>query len=446
MENPTFIDNANNLLNLSKKQSRIRTLIRALWIGLAGLNFVWSADLIWNLKISWLIKIAFAIMCAGYFIYKTIFYKTDMNRFLWRVDRLLNTKEQISTAWMVSKKETQSRLDQELINEASQLTSEISQRVLTNGWYLQKEIVSLLLMSLLFFTLLISGGQAQYQTYQASQASLLPPINTDPGIEEVFDGRVPDMEGEPGESSEQGDGEQGSTGANELLDSLKENGSSLANSHETQELGTALENGDINKAADELEKLADNFGDLSKKTKQDLAKIMEKSGESIAELGMQEMAEQFNQTANAINGAENSIKESSASKEAQKEMKESAQDMRALAEQLNMMSLFGETTATSQQNVSGGGAGSGTGATENSEPEPVERLQGEGETMELQVNETSESGLLNPNPPVGTGTSTAQGAFGLINFEEGTSSSVLTLYTYPYEWQTVISNYFLHGD
>ena len=175
MENPTFIDNANNLLDLSKKQTRIRTLIRALWIGLAGLNFVWSVDLIWNLKISWLIKIAFAIMCAGYFIYKTIFYKTDMHRFLWRVDRLLNTKEQISTAWMVSKKETQSRLDQELINEASQLTSEISQRVLTNGWYLQKEIVSLLLMSLLFITLLISGGQAQYQTYQASQASLLPP-------------------------------------------------------------------------------------------------------------------------------------------------------------------------------------------------------------------------------------------------------------------------------
>ena len=176
------------------------------------------------------------------------------------------------------------------------------------------------------------------------------------------------MEGEPGKSGEQGGGEQSSTGANEILDSLKENGSNLTNSLETQELGAALENGDINKAADELEKLADSFGDLSKKTKQNLATIMEKSGESIAELGMQEMAEQFNQTADAINGAADSIKGSSACKAAQEEMKESAQNMKVLAEQLDMMSLFGDTSATSQQNAAGGGAGSGTEVTENSEP------------------------------------------------------------------------------
>ena len=446
MENPTFIDNTRDLLKLSTKQTRMRSLLRGLWIGLAGFNIIWGVDLIWNLKLGWLIKLIFGLLCGGYFIVKAIVYKRDMNDFVWRVDRLLDTKEQISTAWMVSKKETQVRLDQELIEEANRLTSELKQRVKDKGWFLRKDFVSLALMLFLSSAMLISGGQAQYQTYQASQAALLPPINTDPSIEEVFEGRVPDMEGEPGESGEKGDGEQAGTGTNEILNSFKENSSELTNSPETQNLGSALENGDIEKAAKELENLAENFDDLSGETKQNLAEIMKKSGESTAELGMQEMAEQFDQTAEAIEEAADSDKGSPASQEAQGEMKESAQNMKALAEQLDMMSLFGEASPTGQQNASSGGGGSGSGASENSEPEPVERLQGEGETMELQISESSESGLLEPKPPVGTGTSTAQGSFGLINFDEGTSSSVLTLYTYPYEWQPVISNYFLHGD
>jgi len=423
-------------------------------MGIAGLNLIWAVDLLWRLDLSLLIKIGFGILCALFFIVKAMADKDDIQHYVWRLDRALDTKEQISTALMVSQKDSTTSLNEDLINDADQLTVEIKDRISKNGWFLKKELSSLVLMLVILGAILLSGGQAQFQTYQASQAALLPPMKTDPSIAEVFAGGVPGMEGEPGGGGEQGGqqgSEQGSSAANEISESFQDAGNALSETPETQDLGEALQQGDLEKAAEEMENLADNFDSLSDETKNSLSEIMETTGESSADFGMQEMAEQFNQAAEAIQEAADADQGSPANQQAQQEMKDVAKSMKSLSEQLDMMSLFGEEEATGQQSGSGSGSSSGSGGddpaeVDDSQSEPVERLQGEGETMRLESTNTSESGLLEPSPPVGEGTSTAQGSFGIIKYEEGTSSAVLAPYTYPLEWQEVISLYFLHGE
>ena len=438
---------------LSRRQRRTRLLLRGLWMGIAGLNLIWAVDLLLRLDLSLLIKIGFGILCAIFFIIKALTNKDDIQKYVWRLDRTLDTKEQISTAWMVSQNRSLTPLNEDLISDADKLNVELKNRISKNGWFLKKELSSLVLMLVILGAILLSGGQAQFQTYQASQAALLPPMKSDPSIAEVFAGGVPGMEGEAdgGEQGDQQGSEQGSSAANEISESFQNAGSVLSETPETQDLGEALQQGDLEKAAEEMENLADNFDNLSDETKNSLSEIMETTGESSADFGMQEMAEQFNQAAEAIKEAAEADQGSPANQQAQQEMKDVAKSMKSLSEQLDMMSLFGEEEATGQQSGSGSGSSSGSGGddpaeVDDSQSEPVERLQGEGETMRLESNNTSDSGLLEPSPPVGEGTSTAQGSFGLIKYEEGTSSAVLAPYTYPLEWQEVISLYFLHGE
>jgi hypothetical protein len=244
------------------------------------------------------------------------------------------------------------------------------------------------------------------------------------------DGQDPSGEGEGEQPAQDAPGQQPgdsqSPGSGEVEDILRQLGSQLSRQAGTYDMGQALENMDLNGAAEALEDLNQQLDDLSPESRENLAQALEDAAQAMDQAGsqtpnQQALEEDMRQSAEALQQDEQSAAES---------LNEMAGDLRQLAEEMG------------SAETAGGGAGEGQGGGSGS-PEPLSRLEGEDGDMELPLTDPSGSSLLTP------GSSDANGD-GIVDDPPLTSGqpgddviqSPLVPGSFLWKWRNVVSQFF----
>jgi hypothetical protein len=212
-----------------------------------------------------------------------------------------------------------------------------------------------------------------------------------------------------------------------MEDILRQLGSELSGQAGTYDLGQALEEMDLQGAAEALEDLNQQLDDLSQQSRdnlaqalQDAAQAMEQSGGQIP--GQQALEEDMRSAAEALQQQED--------QPAGEAMDEMAGDLRDLAQALG------------SSETAGGGAGTGDGSSAGSS-EPLSRLQGESGDMELPLTDPSGSSLLTPGSSDLDGDGVADGSsFGSGQPGDDVVQSPLLPGSLLWKWRNVVSQFF----
>jgi hypothetical protein len=466
-------DKVTKLQRLVWLQRSIRFSLQALWLGVAGYLLGWSINIIWgwmpNPK-TWLIISLFFMIVP---LRELLTYYPRPNRLVWNVDRKFKLSEQVSTAWSVAQKDQPgSLLEEKLIDDVLLILAPVRDRILKRGFFLNREIISLCIMMILFGGLYLTQAISSNK-YPVGETNLapLPPLGEEPRIEDVFPAGILQLQAQatpnPTEKMRSADEAGTQEGAAQIPDpemlakSFQRLGSNLSDISATYDLGQALQKLDPAKAAAAMENLADQLNELSSDTKENLAEAMQKASEELQQSegdSQKELSMDLNNaadlikkqatedsTGNASSGTNPSQEPGEASNASQSgqtakdAMYQVARDLREIAQQL-------QPTKKSAEVGSGGvGAGAGVGGVSREKGQPVStsRLSGEGETIEFSSQESSETGLLSSTPPNTTGTGTASGS---VNITQGTDQNVIQTYiipiNYTWNWWYVVSTYF----
>jgi hypothetical protein len=198
-------------------------------------------------------------------------------------------------------------------------------------------------------------------------------------------------------------------------------GSELSEQAGTYDLGQALEQLDLEGAAEALEDLSEQLDELSPESRANLAEAMEEAAEALEDTGQQGLPQDLGEASEAL-GEDG--------EEAGEALDQVAGDLRQLAEELQAAGVAG----------SGAGEGEGNGS---GSPEPLTRLQGEGGDLELPLDDSSQSGLLSPAPPEAAGDGTASGELDATHSSgDDVVESPLLPSTFSWKWRDVVSEYF----
>jgi hypothetical protein len=209
-------------------------------------------------------------------------------------------------------------------------------------------------------------------------------------------------------------------------------GSDLSEQGSTFELGQDLEQLDLEGAAEALENLSDQFGELPEGAREQLEDAMGAAGDALEGTDQQDLAEDLQSAAEALGqaGPPEGQSGNPAEQEAQDRLNDVAQDLRELAPQVP----GGEQAGSGQD---------GSVERQSGQPEPAERLQGQGEDMQLEIDDPSQSGLLSPAPQAEAGPGTASGS---LDSSQPASDDVIDSPLVPnsflWKWRDVVSSYF----
>jgi hypothetical protein len=445
-------------------QRAVRLSLRAAWLGLAGYLLGWSANSLWGwlpAPNAWLV-IGLILGCLpllGFF-----YPWPRVARLAWRLDRQMGLHEQISAAQQVPPAANTSRVAESLRVDAAGLLSKAGLRVALRGWFLEREVISTAVVTLLFWLIFVAYSAPAAHQLPAVLTLSLVPLGQDPTVEQIFPGGIPGLTPEllatlPAESSAEASTgratEDGSLSPDQLqavMAALQNLGRKLSRQAVSYDMGQALQRGDLPEAARAAEALADQAGELSEVTSTNLAEALQEAAEQLAATDQtgqfQSLTEALEAAAQALRSETGETAQASADR-----LDEVAGALRELAEQVQGEAVDGDVAESGEpqdgQNGMDEGATVGRGAAiagghrERGEPQPVERLQGEGQLLELSAA-SNESGALRPGRPPEAGSTTVSGALELVQAtgEEMTDSTALTPYYYPWNWRNVVSNYF----
>ena len=130
-------------------QRLLKAALRAAWLAGAGLLAAWALPQIGGAALNSILAVgaAGALALAGII---PIFWKwPSIKRFVWRLDRLLGLKEQVSTAWSVPQTELATLLAPALQQDVLALLPGVRRRILLRGWNSLGEVISLLVVLVL---------------------------------------------------------------------------------------------------------------------------------------------------------------------------------------------------------------------------------------------------------------------------------------------------------
>lgn len=352
------------------------------------------------------------------------------SRLAWRLDRLYGLHEQVSTGWEVSSRDGDGQLEALLVADAAALMPRVTWRVLWRGWAIMPDLLSLLTVGVLYA--LVFGASWTISPVQLPQTEVarLPAPGRDPTMEEVLPSGIPGVEAPMQAVSDTADAAaQGASMRSPATDeALRQLGQALANQAATHDAGQALQQGNLQGAADEMESLADRIGQLSPETRGEMASAFEEAAQNISQEGLpeeQQLAQEMSELAEQLN------------REGDLDAREQMDDVAEALRQLDETTLRADNGAP----IPEAGALTDGSDPQASDPQPFERLQGQGQTVSL-GSESDQSGMLRPGAQGAAGASIAGGVVSDVGRDGVVGSGVLTPYQYPWALRDVVSKYF----
>jgi hypothetical protein len=441
---------------LVRFQRAVRMTLRAAWLAMGAYLVGWSL----NNLFGWLPDpkqwIRFAIIVGVLTLTSAILPWHNRKRLTWRLDRLLDGKEQISTAWQVKLTQSSGTIVEALVSDATDLLGNFRKRIFLRGWGLLPDLLSGMSLAVLL-AVVTSTTPVSYEIPREIGGMPLPPFVPEPGYKDVF------PEGNAGlqklaENFAQNEFSQSDSqtispaeaahlaGANQAVtEALYELGKELTGNAATYEIGEALMNMEIEQAANALENLSTSAGQLSSETLEDLADSLQDAAGKLDQNNSLTLLPNLQQAANAIvntNTSENDIPGQESLEMVAGDLRDLAGMMKSQAE--GNVDVPGTEPADEMRSASGGSGAGLTAAGESGPAEGFERLVGEGGILELDnLSESMRSALrpgtpsqnLRPGISSGSRSSVLGGSSEVFEAE-------LVPYRYPWKWRDVVSKYF----
>ena len=428
-----------SIYRLALFQKGLRILLRATWTGGAGYMLGWCLNEFWGWfpnSNSWIwIALGFVLINMVVVLNKSVSHK----RFLWRVDRKLNYKEQISTANQAAEFKTES-LRGALVDDAMRFLPEIKGRIVDKGWNLRGEIESAVIIFILLLIVFLSSFEFRLPVGPGG-FGLLPSLSQDPSADNVFPSGIPGLTPEEAselgvdEGSESGDGNgQGDASdltpseLGEIADTLKDLGEALDENSATSELGKALQQGDFGEAADELGNLAENLEHLSEETMEEFSENLQTAADGLSQPGQQDLTE-------ALQNASEAVGES--------DYANAGQQLDKLAENLEYLNELFSGNDKNPENSEGQFTILGVGKMESGEAIQIDRIEGGREIFNLSEFDDP-SNFLRPSE-FGSDDSnqTTSGEYNFIAIiDDLIIDGVYHPYLTPWIWKDVVEKYF----
>ena len=444
----------NGLYALTTAQRAARLGLRALWLGIAGGLLGWGVHAIWGWlpnPMSWfLLGLIFALLPIGVVVGSL----TTPSRWVRSLDQKLGFREEVNTAWEVSRKNQPGVINDLLVEDVLARIPKVREQTLRAGWFREIDLAATMIIVVLACTLLFSllipppqpmtdetPTEAAPQTQQQPEHPP-PPTGQNPGQEQGSEGQSgqagsQDQNGQPsGGQPENGSANDGQAGqeapANApvpdegaVAQALRDLGSALSQQAGTYDLGQALENMDLQGAANEMGNLGDQLDGLSPESRDNLAKSLEKAAGALDQAGQQGLADEMGNAAEALAGSND----------------QAAQALDKVA---------GELSKLDDAMQASGGAGPGTApqkgdGANTGNPEPLSRLNEEGGEVQLPLEPDGapQSELLGPASPDAIGKGTASGSLDRTKQSgQAAVQSPLLPNTLLWKWRDVISQYF----
>lgn len=444
MENVTR--SVHHIRSLLITQRSARLIVRAIWLGIAGYLIAGGLTRIFNLPVS-----AFAGPGAGLLFALPALLAAarpfPVEKLVWRMDRLLGLREQVTTAWRVTQQEEPAnRIEQRLLEDVDNLLPQAHDRISRKGWYLTQDLQALAVVSLLLITMLLFNRTNTSLPIPVTEASSLPTLAQAPGLADVFPSGIPGLV----ESLPAGTGVNSAAGPSggeigEINNILSDLGEALSEHPETTDIGEALSDGNLEGAAAAIERTADTVDLVPEDARQDMQRALAQAASQAREAGQDNLAEDLDRAAQALQNPDpdNPI--------AADALDELADGLRELGETFATMGQPDQQDSGAppenrpQVGSAGGQSGSGSGPGVQGPSEPLTRLEGLGQDFTIEGGD-SPSGLLQPGSSPGTNV-TIEGGSPVSSGEPGsdptgTISSILTPYSYSWKWRDVVSDYF----
>jgi hypothetical protein len=462
------------LFALDRLQHSVVLILRAAWMGLAGTLLGWVFHALTARlpdPLTW-ISIGFAlalIPISGILmaLYPVLSDLAPPRRWIEALDRRLGRRQQFSTAWEIAQADQTSPsavasgpVTDLLVQETLAMIPEARSQVLAGGWVRKLDVAAAVVAGLLSCALLFFLVSAPPSSETASPRFPVPqtaphqPGNQPnapgagqsdeagsedeggPGESEGEAGTDPGGSGQgAGEGDPAGTGEPGSGPAQEAgmdtaaaANALRELGQNLSRQAGTYDLGQALENLQLDQAAEDLQALGEEIKELSPESRENLAQAMEEAARDLAEANAPAQSENMQEAADSVQPGTNDPSTNSPGEA----LGDVADDLRQMQEALQ----------ASQGDGAGAGAGQGSSANAG-QAEPVERLRGENGQMQLPLGDIEDTGLLSPAAPDAPGEGTASGSLdsGLAQ-DLPTGQSPLLPSSFLWKWRDVVSQYF----
>jgi len=389
-------------------------------------------------------------------------------RLVWKLDRGFNLKEQVSTAWSVPQTELATLLAPALQQDVLALLPGVRRRILLRGWNSLGEVISLLVVLVLGAAVYMGSVPASplgrlsaapaaqapaFQAQEPARADVLPKGILSLDNQAKTDSTQPGAQGQavptPAAPPQAGD-------LASMSQTLQQVGQQLSQQAASYELGQALQKQDFQKAADQLEQVADKLGSLSPDTRSQLASAMAQAAQALKDQKpAEQMAADLSQAADALKTDPASGSQQAGQSSPRDAMDKVANDLRDLSAQAAGAEAGQPQSGTASGSGADAGSGMGTGSgaslsgggAKQGTPASLTRLEGQSGDFKLDINDPSLAGILVPGPTNGTGTTTAGGAANQTGPTSGeTNQSVLFPYSYDWKWQGLIAQYFQRGQ
>ena len=458
-------------------QRFLRMAIRAAWLFAAGYLLAQEVNVLTNRIPDSRDWIAAGAVLAVFPLGGMVSTWAFRDRFAWKVDRLFSLKEQISTALSVSGKKENGMLDALLLVDAKGLLGSVQKRLLWRGWFLQREVLSALIVGTVIAGLFLSiqpPAPPGLNLPAASQSVALIASMKEPTLKEVLpngvtslgDNTPPSTAASPNPAAasqpQPGDTGSGNAGGSQaanpaytqaVTNALRTSGKGMTGEAASYAVGKALENMDLNQAANEMENLADLSSSLSLDTRQKLAQEMNQMADQLEQAaGANPLSQSLRDAAKALPYKSDTMNAASNAKDA---LDKVAAAMRGLNDALQNGDLQAATgqngeqqgNKTDAQQTLGGataGAGASSYATGTSAAEgSSERLQGSGQTLPINTNDTTLGNNLAPGKAEPGGDQVAAGSAGNAAIQNtGPGQNFIFPFYYSWKWRNVVESYF----
>jgi hypothetical protein len=454
-----FARKLSDLHRLVRFQRLVRAGLRSAWLFGAGCLLAWAGTTLsgWNPGMVLWFAAGGVFSLVGWV--PLLFQRTSNADFAWRVDRTLGLKEQFSTAWSTGRAESANPVVELLHQDALAQVPPVQRRILRKGWRILGELISCAIVVLLGMAVYLgytpfdagkSLQEGERKTPPALSAVDVPREQALPkGVLSLKPTETPGQTPAPASPGGQA-GQPGKAGElDAAVQALQQAGAQLSQQAATFELGDALSNQDLQKAADQLERLADQLDSLSQSSKDQIGQEMSKAAGALGKLSQgQKLADDLNQAAQAMKPATDAANKPA--KSARDALDVVAGDLRSLNMQAQAANPQASSASSSSSGGSSGspgqGAGLGGGAPVFGAAEALDRLEEASGDFKLDLHDPAMAGILTPGQTTTRGDQVASGAASITGTASATAGqSALFPFSYPWKRRDVISEYFQRG-
>lgn len=191
-----FLTEIKRIFQVAFVQKAFKVILRSAWVGGAVYLLFWGIQQMFGIFSNSIVWLVAGFLTAGLSLASLYFSRAPDNKFVWRLDRRFDMKEQVVTAFELFANDEPNKSDEEegesiedlLAGDAAYFLPGIRRRVAANGWNLRPEIESTLVVLILLLIVYLNGVSVITQIPPGGMISILPVLEDDPTAAEVFGG------------------------------------------------------------------------------------------------------------------------------------------------------------------------------------------------------------------------------------------------------------------